>query len=420
MPEEKNKPNNYSNDFVSLLHALFKRKWLVIIGILAVTLISVVLSLTQAKVYRSNGFFQISDPSIEKKDLFFSVASQLLESSSLAVFTQLKDQGVSDVFNALSIEQINMDHFHVMSIQQFKKFSSAFRNYGGFLKYAKANNYLEDGEEQKIRQLVPGGGAFSKLSRESYALTQKDYTNVGQTLMRADPSNYIVGVSLRFSGYSKKAAHRYLTAMGEFVRFIIFYEKFKEHVAYNENEASTMISRYDNYIIRNNLSLELLKKKRDRLMKLPGKQAEQQRAIVESRILDLEQLVAAFQVEKEKSQLFNLFFQALKTRLETPPINGPQVFTLLEELQKEFFKDKEIQDPVVRSVKNTLDIDSSRFQTYFYKTLRFVSGPSMPGGPFWPKKSTFVIFGLFLGTLFFIALALVLEFWERHKSAITG
>ncbi len=140
MADQNNTPDaagDYRDDMVGVLRVLFKRKWLIACGILAAAVLSIVLAMVLPKVYRSKGFFQFSDPSKENRGLLFTVASQLLESSKMVVRSQLKDLGMLTMLKDLNIELIEPEHFHVITIQKFKKYSSAFGNFQQFLAFVK-------------------------------------------------------------------------------------------------------------------------------------------------------------------------------------------------------------------------------------------------------------------------------------------
>jgi LPS O-antigen subunit length determinant protein (WzzB/FepE family) len=139
---------------------------------------------------------------------------------------------------------------------------------------------------------------------------------------------------------------------------------------------------------------------------------------VESRIVDLEQMKECFEIEKKKSELYCAFFSELKKKLEQHHNSGEQVFKEIEMVKENLFKGRKSDALETRAVHNSITIELSRFNILFYKSLRFVSGPSLPDAPEWPKKSIFIIFGFFIGSLIFIFTALILEFWSKHKQLI--
>jgi hypothetical protein len=442
MADQNNTPDStghYQGDMVGILHALFKRKWLVVFGIIGTTLLALVLAMILPKTYRSEGFFQFSDPSKEKLNPLFDVASQMLESSKLVVYSQLKDMGMLSVLKELEFELPDPKDSFVISIQKFKKYSSAFGSYQAFLSFVKRNKLLDENEFKEILSRIRDSGQFSKLRNAIYALSRDDLKDVGQTLLRE--KNYVVGVELEFEASSTKSAQRSLAALGEFIRFSIFSEKIKEWAAKSFNESNITAARFSNYIITNQAALKQLQRKRERLQALYGKypafsKLENRQVValgddgdrylslvaqlvgVESRIIDLERLLATIEIERQKNLLFSKFFTELKKTLDKKPGSGARLSQTIETLKNEFFKKEDMNDPVTRSVLNSLNIDIDQLQTLYDKTLQFVSGPSRPTIPEWPRKSIFMIFGFFIGILIFISLALVLEFWEKHKSLI--
>ena len=431
--------NDYRADMVGILRALYKRKWLVVFGIPGFTAFALLLSLILPKTYRSEGFFQFSEPSREQTDVLFSTASRFLESSHLMVFSQLKELGMLEMFKELKLEVSEPLNFFVVSLQDFKKYSSSFRNYQEFLGFVKRNKLLEPKEFEYLRGHIKDSRQLAKLVQETYALSRDDLKNVGQTLTQE--KNYIVGVELEMEAPQPKMAQRILTVLGQFIRFKIFYEKINEYMAANLNEFKSLAAKYDNYILNNQAVRQQLLKKRDSLQALykkypasastaawqvTGLKDNSERYLTlasqvigaESQIIEMEQLLDSFKIEKRKSELYVAFFNELKNIAEKKYTNGEQLFKEITALSENFFNKGNADDPEARGVRNSIAIDLEKFNTLFYKTLRFISGPSLPEFPEWPRKSIFVIFGIFLGTLIFLATALILEFWSKNKGLI--
>jgi hypothetical protein len=431
--------NDYRADMVGILRALFKRKGLVVFGILGFTAFALLLAFILPKTYRSEGFFQFSEPSREQTNVLFSTASRLLESSHLMVFSQLKELGMLEMFKELKLEINEPLNFFVVSLQDFKKYSSSFRNYQEFLGFVKRNKLLDPTEFKYLRGYIKDSRELAKLVQETYALSRDDLKNVGQTLTQE--KNYIVGVELEMEAPQPKMAQRILAVLGQFIRFKIFYEKINEYMAANLNEFKSLAAKYDNYILNNQVVRQQLLKKRDSLQalykKYPGSASTATWQVMglkdnseryltlasqvigaESQIIEMEQLLDSFKIEKRKSELYSAFFSQLKNITEKKYSNGDQLFKEITTLRENFFNKGNADDPEIRGVRNSTAIDLEKFNTLFYKTLRFISGPSLPEFPEWPRKSIFIIFGFFLGTLLFVSTALILEFWSKNKGLI--
>lgn len=441
MSSQNNTPQDYRNDLVSVLQVLFKRKILIISGVIAITILSLILSMTLPKVYRSEGFFQFSDPSKESQHPLFTVASQLLESSRMVMLSQLKDQGLLTMLKDLNIELDQPEHFHVVTIQHFKKYASAYGNYQDFLRFVKNGKELEAAEYDKLKGQIRTAGQFTGLTREIYALSRDDLKNVGQTLLQE--KNYVVGVELFMEADTPQTAQRYLNVLGKFIGYSILSEKLNEFASGSLNESRMLVARYDNYIIDNQAALDQLKQKREKLQSLikkyPSASKEGNRQVVdlgddgqhylslttqiigvESRIIAVEQLLERFKLEQEKTHLYSAFFSQLKDKLDEGKKNLLPPLRIYDKAVSDYFTRKDLDTPVIRAVKNSLHVDFNRFDILANKTLQFVSPPTLPGIPEWPRKSIFVAFGFFISLILFCALAMALEFWKRHKNVIKG
>jgi len=430
---------DYQADLVQIMKSLFKRKWLVASITLAAVLISLVLSLVLPKVYRSAGFFQLSEPSREKPDALFSVATQLLDSSRVAILSQLKDLGILEMLRDLKIELPEPENFFVITLQDFKKYASAINDYQKFLDFVKGNNLLEEDLFQQLKNNIKDAEQFSRLFKEVYALSRDDFKNVGQSLLQE--KNYIVGLEMEMEADRNDTARQFLTLLGEFIQYRIIAERINDYITSYLNEFQILTARYDNYILDNRSALQHLKNEKAKIqalvkqypdfskketLQLLDMQENSQRYLslmtqligIESRIVSLETLIDQLELEKSKSLLFTTFFDYLRENLWKHNTSGEALLQEMKRLTAEFFKDKNLEETAIRVVHNTIGIDMQRLRMLFFKTLRFISGPNLPEKPTWPRKSIFLVFGFVFGLIISLFAAFFLEFWNRNKALI--
>lgn len=431
--------NSAQRDFINMFRVFYKRRILIISGVIFFTLLSFIISIILPKTYVSEGFFQLSDPSKEQRIALFSIASELLESSKSLVFSQLKEFGMLDMLNDYKLEFVEQRNLFMLTIQDFKKYSSRFEDCKRLLNFIKRDKNVKKNEFEYLQNNIRNPKQLSKLIEEVYALSKEDIKDVGKTLM--NEKNYVVGVKLRMEANQGKTAFKFLNLFGEFVKFSTFHEKLFDYITSNLNEFKMIEGKYENYILRNKFVLKQLFKKRDKLKLLYRKypaiskvddqlifnlEFNAQRYLslrtqiigVESRIVDMEKLLECLEVESKKIDLYYKFFSELKKIVDKKFISGFVLLSEIETLMNDYFKSKDLNDDKVKSVYNSLTTDISKFTILFSQAMRFISGPTLPEQPTRPKKSVITIIGFFISLLIFISLAFILEFWEKNKKYI--
>jgi hypothetical protein len=414
--------NSAQRDFINMFRVFYKRRILIISGVISFTLLSFIISIILPKTYVSEGFFQLSDPSKEQQIALFSIASELLESSKSLVFSQLKELGILDMLKDYNLEFVEQRNLFMLTIQDFKKYSSRFEDCKRFLNFIKRDKNVGKDEFEYLQNNIRNSKQLSKLIEEVYALSKEDIKDVGKILL--DEKNYVVGVKLQMEANQGKTAFKFL-----------------DYITSNLNEFKMIEGKYENYILRNKFVLKQLFKKRDKLKLLHRKypaiskvdeqlifnlEFNAQRYLslrtqiigVESRIVDMEKLLECLEVESKKIDLYYKFFSELKKIVDKKFMSGFVLLSEIETLMDDYFKSKDLNDDKVKTVYNSLTTDISKFTILFSQTMRFISGPTLPEQPTRPKKSVITIIGFFISLLIFISLAFILEFWEKNKKYI--
>ena len=428
----------FERDFLDVLRALYRRRWLVVGGVLAVAVLSLLASVFSAKTYRSTGFFQLSDPYQSRISSVFSVASRFLESSQFLVLSQLKEAELLPVLEVLKDKELpfgEVPNPYILTIQDFKKFSSAYRSGHGFLTFAQHNGELAEGELEQLR--AAAGGGVSKWISGVYALSRDEMKDIWRSL--ENQQNFVSGVNVRFEAGTPDLAKKGLGLLGRYIAFATLRERVRDYIAANLSEFTLLAGRYGNDILRYQGLIRQLGGQKADMLKLkkryPGRAAGQQLMSLggngrrylsvetqviglESRIIDLQAMIATFVAEKKKAELYLGYFTQCKGLQLNGAKNGSALLAALEKFTQDFFSANETADGA-SEVRNSLTTDLKRFSILHQESLRFVSGPTSPTAPSGPRKSVYLLFGLFLGGLIFVALALFLEFWRRHKDYIT-
>jgi hypothetical protein len=203
MNEQKSNPNTIN--LVEVVNVLLKWKWAIILGTLGVLLLSVAISFTLPKVYRSEGFLQLSytgiDLDLDKLKTTPGQNDALLNQTLLMNELLLLNQTLEG--GGLLTKS--------MSIPDFKKYYPRFTDSRLFQRFLKPGEKL-------------GGQSLEPV----YAYNKKDLNDMGQ--ISKDAPNFVVGVKVRSEQPSPKTAIASVAAYGNYIRDCVLYGKLNDYI----------------------------------------------------------------------------------------------------------------------------------------------------------------------------------------------
>ncbi len=251
MDKQKENVNNYNDeiDMVQLVKVLIKRKWLIAAGTLLVTLAALLISLLLPKVYKSDGFFQLSTGiDIDLTDLkdIQEVFKSELQSDTLDV-SLLKDIVMNDFITGSSVTVKSL------SIPDYKKYFSQFTNpqkFLGFLdrqqqkqKKPGDNNNIRD----ELRESIRTTEDIAKWINPVYAYTKKDSKELAQ--ISRDVKNFVLGVRIHGELRTPQKAQTFVSIIGTFIKDSILYGKLKDYIISESNKNQVETKKYENFIL---------------------------------------------------------------------------------------------------------------------------------------------------------------------------
>lgn len=415
---------DYQNDFVKITHTLFKRKWLITLGVIIFTILSIIISFALPKVYKSEAFYLLSGPHIPLE--------KTIEKPEIS-----KDEILSEYFKPMEEKILSIED--KISVLEYKKYSSLFTSPRRFIHFIEEKNLFKGKELERIKANINTPQDLSKRINTVYSYSKEDLQKVAQ--ISAEEETFVLGVNLVQEDNSPQNAQTFVETMGEFIRDSIIYCKLRDYMSTKYNYSATRSRKYENLIIDADFNLNQLTQKIQDIQSIYSKYPQSSRIEnrqvvsvekegyrylspitqlvgIESRIADIKEELSTYQREKEKAEINYEFFSQMKELVEKNE-SGEDIFQGFLSLKEEFFKKKDLTDDTVKEVFNQLKIDVEIFKTLFNENMRFIYGPSLPQVPIKPRKPVIVIAGFFIGLFLFVFLAFVIEFWMRHKKSIT-
>ncbi|MCX6557890.1 MAG: Wzz/FepE/Etk N-terminal domain-containing protein [Candidatus Aminicenantes bacterium] len=376
---------------LTAIFAIFWRHWkLIFFGTLGVTLLAVALSFFIPKTYRSEGFYQLGNPTE-------------------------KNIGIS--------------------VPLFKKSAPQFSNPDRFYQYASMNKSCSKNDLAKIKKDFQTMAAINKWILPVYAIAKGDLASA------KDESNSVLGLSLSYEADSPQKAYNCVSFFGQYVRDCLLYVSLYEYIKDDYSKVISELSKNENNIIIAQFNvLQNTKKMLDIkaiLTKYPASAMIENRQLVsvqeggsrflapvtqlvgiESALADQRRTLAELEREKEKLLIQREYFSKCNDALNKLGRRGEMIFTQIKAIKCEVFKKKDFAIGTVKEVFNNLNIDLQTFDLAFFTNCRFISGPTLPERHIAPRKSIIVITTCFLSFFFFIVLTLVLHWWQSNKKRI--
>lgn len=426
--------SNNEIDLVRVIKVLIKKKWLIILGTLLTTLAAVLISLMLPRVYKSDGFFQLSSGIDIDMDELKKIQDEIredLQNNMLSINTLQKNMLLNEALGDSNLEMKNV------SIPSFKKYLSKFTNPQQFLKFMGSREKSGDENLKELKASIRSSDDIAQWLEPVYAYSKKDMKDLLQS--SRDVKNFVLGVRVAGENQTPQKAQLFVSVIGEFIKDSILYGKIKSYIASQLNKNKTEAKKYENYIINDRFKLEQLLLKRGRiegvLKKYPQFRAMTGRELyslensgyrylspaaqlvgIESYIADINENLARNQRNKQLVDLKYNFLSAAKKILDSE-IFGGAVLGKCMELKDAFFAKKDSPADVTREAGNDVAIDFDNFVN-LKEEMQFISGPTLPARPIKPRKALIVVISFIIAFFIFVVLAFFIDWWKYNRKKI--
>ena len=410
-------------NFNSFIMVLWARRNLIIFGTLAATLLSIVISIVIPRIYRSEGFYQLGNPTKKmvkiENDLPINSPNNPTDKISEKERKEIPSIGIP--------------------IPIYKGISTQFFNPNRLQFIASKNKTFGEREFKSIKYKLNTPAEINKWIKPVYAFAKEDAREFVQ--LSQDETNRVIGLNLAYEADSPVTAHDYVFFFGDYIRDCFLYTTLYNYIMDGYSVAQAELNKNENDII--SLQFEILqysKKMQDirniissnpESAKIENRQLVSiqdggsrflapvtQLVGIESSLADQRRNLAELERKKEKLNLRSEYFSVCYGELSKNGENGESLFLMLKSKKNEVFDSKDLGNDAVKEVFNTLSIDMQNFDFTFIKNSRFISGPTVPSVSIRPRKSIIIIFS-FLGAIFFFTtLAFALHWWQGNKKSI--
>jgi hypothetical protein len=409
-------------DLSSIFAVLWKRRKLIVFGTLAATLLSIGISFFLPRVYRSEGFYQLGNPTYQ------------LENSTTKGYENENSIRKKIVY----IVPKKIDAIGV-PVPQYKSSSALFSNPNRFQLVASQYKSFKKEDLKEIAGNFRKAEDIKKWIKPVYAFAKEDAREFTQ--LSKDEPNSVIGLNLAYEENSPEKALAYVGFLGNYVRDCLLYVTLSNYIMDGYSSTIFQTNKNDNGIIITQFEIlqntNKMKDIRAILSNYPESAKIENRQLmsvqdggsrflapvnqlfgIESTLADLRQDLAELERGREKLTVISEYFSRCHSGLAKIGEHGESLFLLLRTIKDEVFKNKDFSKDEVKEVFNNLTIDLQTFELIFFSNSRFISGPTIPSVDIKPGKVLIAIVSCFVSFFLLIIFVFVSHWWHNNKKAI--
>jgi hypothetical protein len=357
---------------LALLQLLWRRRWFVLIGIAFFTVLGVA-ALQLARVYRSEGFYQLGDLSYSDYKRY-----------NTSFFTKDRLAGVA--------EHLGIGESAVLSREVWRVLNDP----------ATRNRYVDP----------------------VFPFTKADARDLPEVLPEKNTSHLLIGIRYSYEDRTPERAQLFVRLMAESVRDGLLSGRLFEHISTNLSNATNDLRGLENKMFAQRFEKEQLARKLEALSKVlrkyPGSAPGDARQVIsvekggaeylsplvqivgiESKLADATAEFSRLTREREMAALRKDYYTGAKALFENSRM-AETVLLGLEPLKENVFKAKNLDDDTVKDVYNGISVENENLRRYYFDGLRFVSGPTLPERPVSPRLVVWIPL-ILVGAFFLMA-----------------
>ena len=422
--DAKRKSDVYEIDLIAIFAIFWRQRKLILFGTLAVTLLAAAVSFFIPKTYRSDGFYQLGNPEKQvrknKNDNKEDKEDKEDKKDKEALLEKKKD-------------------FIGLPITLYNKRAPQFYNPDQLQFFVSQEKLFGEKDLKEIKSRFQTAAAIEEWIKPWYAFSKENLREFVQ--VSKDESNSVLGLKLSYEANSPQKAYNYVYFFSRYVQDCLLYVSLFDYIKEEYSMVISKLSENENDIIdleykllgdtKKMLDIKAILTKYPEAAKIENRQLVSvqdegfrflapvtQLVGIESALADLRRDLAELEWDKEKLVMRREYFSKCNDALNKLDRRGKIIFSQLESIKFEVFKNKDFRKGTVKEAVNDLSIDLQVFDLAFFTNCRFITGPTLPLRHIKPRKSIIVVLTCFVSFFFFIFLTLVLHWWQSNKKRI--
>jgi LPS O-antigen subunit length determinant protein (WzzB/FepE family) len=379
MKENKMRETYDEIDLYDYLRVIWRWRWLIAIGVIAVTLVSIPVAYLM-RSYESKGVLRVGE----------------------------------------------------LSVPAYKTYSENFLAPDLFLRYAKTHDVIPEADIASLEALRQR----DSLGENVEAVYAYGAEEIEAGVAQFEPEKqYVTTLRLNWKMSSPLVAQQMVAGLGNFIKYSIEQKVLDDYVKGRYEDVYINVRQLENKLTNLDFSLKQKQQKLKDLKRIaerfphadnssarevvsvekgghlylsPSAQMVATDASISETKLEMTDTKRDLKINKVRLELFSALKEGIKK--EKPD----DLFAYLNALKEEFFRDKDLKQEEISLVRNEVFTDFARFEHRFNDVMQFISGPTLPQKAK-PSKRMVVAVTFFLGLFCFTFLAFFLEFIQRGR-----
>jgi hypothetical protein len=307
-----------------------------------------------------------------------------------------------------------------ISLPDYKRYSAAFLTSERFRNYVSEKHLESDPKVQELLRTFSSRGGIANAIEPIYPFTKLDARELVE--QPKELSNNVIGLRIAYEAKSPELAQGIVGLLGKYVMDSITYTNFSDTLRFQRDELQTKLIKLENFIISNNMQLDELERRANELRKIISRNpavAEQngrqvvtvteenarylppntQLATTEVQAAEAKEAILKAKREQQQTELLLEYCAGAKKILDSTH-SGEKVLLELENFKQAMFRQKDLNNDVVKEIYNRLTVENQTAATVFLEKSRFIAGPTLPdrSSVWWSLMlPLFLALGLFLG-----------------------
>lgn len=322
-------------------------------------------------------------------------------------------------------------------LSDYKRYAAAFSTSGQFDNFVQANKLEGSIGIDNLRKVFSSRDGITKLVEPVYPFTKLDAKELME--QPKELSNNVIGLRFSYEANSPEAAQRVVGLLGRYAMDSIVYLIYSDALRFKHTELTARITKLDNEIIENKERLEEYRRRGANLKQIvlrypeSGTQAARQvvtvtednarflspvTQLMTTEVQASEAVEAIYQAKRQQKQslLLREYYDNAKTVLDSNK-SGEAILRALEASKDAVFKNKDLNDELVKEVYNRISIDNQSSISLYLEKSRFIAGPNLPESRT-ARLSTTLAMSFLLGLLAACMLVFGRQWWRENRSKL--
>jgi hypothetical protein len=427
------KQNNFNaqddsaaDDVISLteiLVPLWRSRWMILFVTLMVAVCGLA-GMSYYAQYKSEGFLQFGGaiPAVKEKD-------QTPDTGKDRDQTREKDRE----------KDKDKEHGAGISLSDYKRYAASYATAERFTDFVRDKKLGITAGIDNLSEVFTSRDGVTKLIEPIYSFTKLDAKELMD--QPKDSNNNIIGLRINYASRSPENAQRMVGLLGMYVMDSIIYRIYSDDLQFKRSEIIAKMTTLDNVIITNQ---ELLGKYRRQgadlkqiINRYPESSRQAARQVIsvtednahylppvtllvttEVQASEANESIRKAKREQRQSTLWLEYYDHAKAMLDGTK-SGESFLRGLEPVKESVFKDKNLDDDVIKEVYNSITIDNQNAINLYLEKSRFIAGPTLPTHSS-ARPLLVLVISLVLGLFLAILLVFARNWWRDNWVKVSG